>query len=78
MTDWSVALVLCCAGGHDYDAGVAYFRAKFLGLNHSRESKEIFVQATCATDTNNVRTVFNSCKEIILKKNLAGSGFMEY
>jgi hypothetical protein len=32
---------------------------------------------TCATDTGNVSTVFNACKEIILQDNLKGSGFMD-
>jgi len=39
--------------------------------------KEVYHHITCATDTKNVETVFNACKDIILKANLKGSGFME-
>jgi hypothetical protein len=35
------------------------------------------VHVTCATDSNNVRVVFNTCKEAILQENVRGSGFME-
>ena len=37
----------------------------------------LFLKVTCATDTRNVRVVFGACKDIILKKNLQESGFME-
>ncbi|GBG26347.1 Guanine nucleotide-binding protein subunit alpha [Hondaea fermentalgiana] len=38
--------------------------------------KEVYHHITCATDTKNVETVFNACKDIILKANLKSSGFM--
>lgn len=37
---------------------------------------QIFHHITCATDTGNVSTVFNACREIILQENIRGSGFM--
>merc|ERR1712100_830153 len=37
--------------------------------------EEIYHHLTCATDKENVSTVFNACKDIILKGNLKGSGF---
>ncbi len=37
---------------------------------------QMYHHFTCATDTGNVCTVFNTCKEIILQGNLKGSGFM--
>jgi len=43
---------------------------------YTEPGKEIYHHITCATDTNNVSTVFNACKEIILKENIKGSGFM--
>jgi len=43
----------------------------------ANKDKEVYHHITCATDTKNVETVFNSCKDIILKANLKGSGFME-
>jgi len=43
----------------------------------SNPDKEVYHHITCATDTQNVGTVFSACKDIILKANLKGSGFME-
>jgi len=62
-------------GGCDYEAGCAYFVEKFMQVKGDPE-KEVYFHITCATDTKNVAIVFNSCKQIILKKNLASSGFM--
>jgi guanine nucleotide-binding protein G(i) subunit alpha len=65
-------------GGCNYDTAVEYIVAQYLAQNDSQGSgQEIVWHVTCATDTSNVSTVFNTCKEIILKKNIEGSGFME-
>jgi len=60
---------------NDFDAGVQYFLDKFLAQNHQK-NKDIYHHVTCATDSDNVRVVFNACKDIILKANLEASGFM--
>lgn len=60
----------------DYDAGVKYFLEKFLERNKSAD-RQIYHHTTCATDTKNVRIVFDSCKDIILRENLKNSGFMD-
>jgi hypothetical protein len=60
----------------DYDAGVKYFLDKFLARNKSAD-RQIYHHTTCATDTKNVRIVFDSCKDIILRENLKNSGFMD-
>jgi hypothetical protein len=62
-------------GGCNYDAAITYIVNRFLSINKN-PSKEIFWRVTCATDTNNVHTVFQAAKEIILKQNLMTSGFM--
>jgi hypothetical protein len=65
---------------NDYDDGIEYFKQKFLEVNNSNrgaEGKQIFTHVTCATDKGNVQAVFNACKEIILRDNLQGAGFME-
>jgi hypothetical protein len=59
----------------DYDKGVKYFLSKFLAVRQQKE-KEIYHHVTCATDSKNVQVVFNACKDIILKQNIRGSGFM--
>lgn len=51
--------------------GINYFIDKFKALK-----EDIYVHTTCATDTENVRFVWNACKDIILKANLKDSGFM--
>jgi len=61
---------------NDYDEGIRFFLDQFLKRN-MQINKEVFWHVTCAIDTNNVRVVFNACREIIMKKNLTGSGFME-
>jgi len=65
-------------GGEDaYDDGVKYFEEKFLSqVDESAEKKQVYTHITCATDQDNVKTVFNACKETILRSNLTGSGFM--
>lgn len=57
------------------EMGTEYFLQKFLAVNSNPE-REIYHHATCATDTENVSFVWNSCKDIILKNNLKESGFI--
>ncbi len=63
------------AGGRDYDAGCAYFTAKFVRLN-ARDDRVVYHHVTCATDTRNVAVVMGSCRDIILKANMASTGLM--
>jgi hypothetical protein len=58
----------------DRDAGVKFFLEQFMMRNES--AKDIFYHVTNATDSNNVKVVFDACKDIILKRNLEDSGFM--
>jgi len=59
----------------DYDKGVEYFLGKFLEVNRQPD-KQVYHHVTCATDSENVSVVFQACKDIILKQNIKGSGFM--
>lgn len=59
----------------DYDAGIQYFVDKFMSKNKSGADRQIYYHVTCATDTGNVRTVFNACKEIVLRQNIKNSVF---
>jgi len=59
-----------------YTAAKDFFLQLFLRRNHSL-NKEIYHHVTCATDTGNIKVVFNAAKDIILKSNLRGSGFMD-
>ena len=60
---------------NDYDDGIHFFLQKFLAKNHQK-NRDIYTHVTCATDTENVKVVFNASKDIILKFNLEASGFM--
>jgi GTPase SAR1 family protein len=60
----------------DYQAGCDYFEEKFKVKNESPENHNITAHMTCATDTDNVKVVFETCKSVILEENLAQAGFM--
>jgi GTPase SAR1 family protein len=59
---------------NDYQAGLDYFRSKFLAYGAERGVK-VYSHVTCATDTETVRVVFNACKEVIVKRALSDGGF---
>lgn len=59
----------------DEELGKSYFLALFLKVNQN-PGREIYSHVTCATDTENVNFVFNSCKDVILRSNLQESGFV--
>lgn len=63
-------------GGLDYDNGVDYFTAKFLEQNQTPETHGVTPHQTCATDTDAVKVVFDTCKAVILEENLQNAGFM--
>jgi len=45
----------------------------FLAENKNPD-RQIYHHATCATDSKNVEVVFNSCKDIIMRKNMEEMG----
>jgi guanine nucleotide-binding protein G(i) subunit alpha len=53
----------------DWEAASNFIKDKFISLNRE-DQKEIFPHITCATDTDNIKNVFDNVKEIILKQNL--------
>lgn len=62
-------------GGLDYDRASEFVQTKFVNLNKSPDQKQVYPHITCATDTNNIRFVFNAVKNIILHQALDASGF---
>jgi hypothetical protein len=52
-----------------------YFTALFMKKNKNPD-KSIYSHVTCATDTSNVRFVFNAVVAMIIEQNLKGSGLM--
>ncbi len=71
---WSVDLI--ALGGKDYGKAVTFITDKFLALNENPK-KHIYVHETCATDTNQIKVVFNIVKDVILHQvlNQTGIGF---
>jgi len=63
------------SAGDSYDAATAFIQAHFEALN-KQETKKIYSHLTCATDTENIKVVFDAVKEIILSKTLRMSGFL--
>jgi len=63
-------------GGCDYAAGVHYLIGQFLKRNHNRK-RDVYYHVTVATDKNNIRTVFDACREIVLRDSLQFTGFLE-
>ena len=64
------------AGPPDYDDATEWLIHLFTKEVKDRD-KAIFTHLTCATDTQNVKVVFDACTEIILKANLDGSSGFE-
>ena len=60
---------------NNYDAGVKYFIDKFKAKNRGGKDRQIYHNVTCATDTKNIRIVFDACKDIILRQAVADMGF---
>ncbi len=52
-----------------------YIQDQFEKLNRN-QNKQIYTHVTCATDTNNIRHVFDSVKDIVIRKSLAEGGLM--
>ena len=61
-------------GENNYDEGTEYIQRLFEGKN--QQDKDVYTHITCATDTNNIFAVFNSVKDIIIKKGLTQAGLM--
>lgn len=50
-----------------YEAARDFFLQLFLRRNQ-QPNKEVYHHVTCATDTNNVKTVFSACRDTVLKQ----------
>ena len=61
-------------GPNTYQATTAYIQEKFMELNESRGSKDVYVHFTCATDTTNIQVVFDAAADIIIRTTLIDCG----
>uniref|UniRef100_A0A914MEY3 Guanine nucleotide-binding protein G(I) subunit alpha n=2 Tax=Meloidogyne incognita TaxID=6306 RepID=A0A914MEY3_MELIC len=73
-------LTLCFAeysGSNTYEESAAYIQLQFESLNKRKDGqKEIYTHFTCATDTNNIRFVFDACTDIVVRENLRQCGLL--
>jgi len=56
-------------GGEDFDQGCKFFRKRFEDANPMK-NRHILPHIVCATDTNNVKIVFESVRASLLSRNL--------
>ena len=68
-------------GPNTYDDAKNYIRQRFEALNHKKEKKdkdnakkEIYTHFMCATDTGNIRFVFEAVTDVIVRKHLREVG----
>jgi GTPase SAR1 family protein len=59
----------------DLKRAIDWITSQFLKKRKSPD-KDIYTHVTTATDPHNVRAVFDVCRNVILKKSLANSGFV--
>jgi hypothetical protein len=62
-------------GLDEFEPAVDFIKRKFLDRRKDPE-KRVYVHVTCATDTSNVRFVFDSVVSIILEENMKASGLI--
>jgi len=70
-------LTLCFpeyTGPNTYDDAKNYIRQRFEDLNRKKGKKEIYTHFTCATDTGNIRFVFDAVTDVIIRKHLREVG----
>jgi len=61
-------------GGNSYQAAADYIKSKFLSKNMNKD-RCIYIHFTCATDTDNIRKVYDAVQDILLDSTLAAAGF---
>jgi guanine nucleotide-binding protein G(i) subunit alpha len=63
-------------GANTYEDTSRFIQKKFCELNKTSQSKTVYFHFTCATDTENIKFVFDSVTDVIIKNNLANCGLM--
>ena len=63
-------------GGQNYEEAVQFIKDKFSNTNKSQDNARfIYHHETCATDTQNIKVVFEAVADIFLTNNLKNAGF---
>ncbi|KAF8718535.1 hypothetical protein AX14_011803 [Amanita brunnescens Koide BX004] len=63
-------------GGNNYDAACDYLLHRFVSLNQSAATKQIYAHYTCATDTNQIKFVLSAIQDILLQLHLRECGLL--
>lgn len=63
------------AGDNSYESACEFMQEQFESRNRNPD-KQIYTHITCATDTDNIRVVFNAVKDIIIRKSLNEAGLV--
>jgi len=64
------------AGGDNYDAACEYLLHRFVSLNQSAATKQIYAHYTCATDTQQIKFVLSAIQDILLQLHLRECGLL--
>jgi len=63
-------------GGENYDAACDYLLHRFVSLNQSAATKQIYAHYTCATDTQQIKFVLSAIQDILLQLHLRECGLL--
>lgn len=63
-------------GGNNYDAACSYLLQRFVSLNQSAATKQIYAHYTCATDTQQIKFVLSAIQDILLQLHLRECGLL--
>ena len=63
-------------GGNNYDAACDYLLHRFVSLNQSAATKQIYAHYTCATDTQQIKFVLSAIQDILLQLHLRECGLL--
>ncbi len=61
------------AGGQTYEEAIAYIEGKFRDVNKNKK-KTIYVHYTCATDTNQLRSVIDASLNLVIDTYIQNGG----
>eukprot|EP00823_Brevimastigomonas_motovehiculus_P000017 TRINITY_DN1004_c2_g1_i1.p1 TRINITY_DN1004_c2_g1~~TRINITY_DN1004_c2_g1_i1.p1 ORF type:complete len:359 (-),score=68.04 TRINITY_DN1004_c2_g1_i1:653-1729(-) len=62
-------------GDNSYDNASQYIKDQFESRNRNKD-KQVYTHVTCATDTDNIATVFNAVKDTIIRQSLNDAGLV--
>ncbi|KAF8907792.1 heterotrimeric G-protein alpha subunit, GPA1-like protein [Mucidula mucida] len=64
------------SGGDNYDAACDFLLHRFVSLNQSAATKQIYAHYTCATDTQQIKFVLSAIQDILLQLHLRECGLL--